>query len=163
MTLRLKGSNSGDVSLKAPATAGDNTITLPTSNGSANQFLMNSGTAGELEFATFATSDMPTKTILQVRSTTKSDTSTFTSLNGAYSSTVPGLTVAITPSSTSSQILVRGVVCFSTSGTAQNGVSVTLLRGSTEIGIGQSGNSNTRSSFAGYYSPDDNRLPSHSF
>lgn len=51
MTLRLKGSNSGDVSLKAPATAGDNTITLPTSNGSADQFLKNSGTAGELEFS----------------------------------------------------------------------------------------------------------------
>ena len=51
MTLRLKGENSGDVSLKAPATAGDNTITLPTSNGSAEQFLKNSGTAGELEFS----------------------------------------------------------------------------------------------------------------
>ena len=51
MTLRLKGSTSGDVSLKAPAVAGDNTITLPTSNGSADQFLKNSGTAGELEFS----------------------------------------------------------------------------------------------------------------
>ena len=51
MTLRLKGENSGDVSLKAPATAGNNTITLPTSNGSAEQFLKNSGTAGELEFS----------------------------------------------------------------------------------------------------------------
>ena len=52
MTLRLKGSNSGDVSLKAPATAGDNTITLPTSNGSANQYLKNGSTAGTLEFGT---------------------------------------------------------------------------------------------------------------
>ena len=50
MTLRLKGSNSGDVSLKAPATAGSNTITLPTSNGSANQYLKNGSTAGTLEF-----------------------------------------------------------------------------------------------------------------
>lgn len=52
MTLRLKGSNSGDVSLKAPATAGNNTITLPTSNGSANQYLKNGSTAGTLEFGT---------------------------------------------------------------------------------------------------------------
>lgn len=51
MTLRLKGANSGDVSIKAPATAGNNTFTLPTSNGSAEQFLKNSGTAGELEFS----------------------------------------------------------------------------------------------------------------
>jgi hypothetical protein len=55
MTLRLKGSNSGDVSIAAPATAGDNTITLPTSNGSANQYLKNGSTAGTLEFGTLPT------------------------------------------------------------------------------------------------------------
>ena len=51
MTLRLNGSTSGHTEIKAPAAAGDNTITLPTSNGSAEQFLKNSGTAGELEFS----------------------------------------------------------------------------------------------------------------
>lgn len=59
MTLRLKGSNSGDVSLKAPATAGDNTITLPTSNGSANQYLKNGSTAGTLEFGTLPVDQGP--------------------------------------------------------------------------------------------------------
>ena len=52
MTLRLKGSNSGDVSIAAPATAGNNTLILPTSNGSANQYLKNGSTAGTLEFGT---------------------------------------------------------------------------------------------------------------
>ena len=51
MTLRLNGSSSGYTEIDAPAAAGDNTITLPTSNGSAEQFLKNSGTAGELEFS----------------------------------------------------------------------------------------------------------------
>ena len=51
MTLRLNGSNSGFTEVKAPATAGSNTITLPTSNGSANQYLKNGSTAGALEFA----------------------------------------------------------------------------------------------------------------
>ena len=51
MTLRLNGSSSGHTEIKAPAAAGDNTITLPTSNGSAEQFLKNSGTAGELEYS----------------------------------------------------------------------------------------------------------------
>lgn len=51
MTLRLNGSNSGFTEVKAPATAGSNTLTLPTSNGSANQVLKNSATAGALEFA----------------------------------------------------------------------------------------------------------------
>ena len=51
MTLRLNGSSSGFTEIDAPAAAGSNTITLPTSNGSAEQFLKNSGTAGELEFS----------------------------------------------------------------------------------------------------------------
>ena len=51
MTLRLNGDGSGFTEIKAPDTAGDNTITLPTSNGGANQLLKNGGTAGELQFA----------------------------------------------------------------------------------------------------------------
>tara|TARA_B100002019_G_scaffold42616_1_gene35694 strand:+ start:20206 stop:20859 length:654 start_codon:yes stop_codon:yes gene_type:complete len=50
MTLRLNGSNSGFTEVKAPATAGSNTITLPANNGSANQYLRNGSTAGTLEF-----------------------------------------------------------------------------------------------------------------
>jgi len=52
MTLRLNGSSSGYIELDAPAAAGSNTITLPTSNGSANQYLANGSTAGELTFVT---------------------------------------------------------------------------------------------------------------
>jgi len=55
MSLRLNGSNSGFSEITAPATAGDNTLTLPAGNGSANQFLKNSGTAGTLEFSSSAT------------------------------------------------------------------------------------------------------------
>lgn len=51
MTLRLNGSSSGYTELDAPAAAGSNTFVLPTSNGSADQFLKNSGTAGTLEFS----------------------------------------------------------------------------------------------------------------
>ena len=50
MTLRLIGDGSGFTEIKAPTAAGDNSITLPTSNGSANQLLQNSGTAGELQY-----------------------------------------------------------------------------------------------------------------
>ena len=51
MTLRLNGTT-GFTEVKAPASAGNNTITLPTSNGSANQYLKNGSTAGTLEFGT---------------------------------------------------------------------------------------------------------------
>ena len=50
MTLRLNGDSSGFTEIKAPNAAGDNSITLPTSNGSANQLLKNGSTAGELQY-----------------------------------------------------------------------------------------------------------------
>ena len=53
MTLRLNGSTSGYTELDAGATAGNNTIKMPTSNGSAYQVLRNGSSAGSLEFAPF--------------------------------------------------------------------------------------------------------------
>ena len=46
MALKLKGSTSGFVALDSPAVAGNNTITLPDSNGSANAVWANDNTAG---------------------------------------------------------------------------------------------------------------------
>jgi hypothetical protein len=55
MTLKLNGSTDGSVSIDAPAdtspTGSDITLTLPTTTGSANQFVKNGGTAGELEYS----------------------------------------------------------------------------------------------------------------
>jgi hypothetical protein len=48
MTLRLNGSTSGYTEIDAPAVAGNNSIALPTGNGTANQFLKNGSTAGSL-------------------------------------------------------------------------------------------------------------------
>lgn len=53
MSIKLKGSTDGSVSLDAPADTSpsgtDVSLTLPTSAGSANQFIKNGSTAGELE------------------------------------------------------------------------------------------------------------------
>jgi hypothetical protein len=51
MTLRLAGSTSGYTEIDAPAVAGNNSIALPTGNGSAYQVLRNGATAGSLEYA----------------------------------------------------------------------------------------------------------------
>jgi len=49
--LRLTGSTSGFTELTAPAVAGSNTLTLPTGNGTAGQYLQTNG-SGALSFAT---------------------------------------------------------------------------------------------------------------
>ncbi len=48
MGLSLRGQTSGAIDINAPNAAGNNTITLPGTNGAANQFYKNSGTAGTL-------------------------------------------------------------------------------------------------------------------
>ena len=50
MSLRLNGSTSGYTELDAGAVAGNNTIKMPTANGSAYQVLRNGATAGTTEF-----------------------------------------------------------------------------------------------------------------
>ena len=50
MALKLKGSTSGFVAIDAPSVAGNNTLILPTSAGSAHQILANDITAGVTTF-----------------------------------------------------------------------------------------------------------------
>jgi len=50
MTLRLNGDSSGFTEIKAADAAGDNSIKLPASNGSAYQLLRNGTSAGELTY-----------------------------------------------------------------------------------------------------------------
>ena len=50
-TIKLKGSSSGEAEVTVAAAAGTPTFTLPTTVGSANQLLKNSGTAGTLQYA----------------------------------------------------------------------------------------------------------------
>jgi len=57
MTLRLNGSTSGYVEIDAPATAGSNTLVLPTGNGSNGQYLQTNG-SGALSWATVSTSNL---------------------------------------------------------------------------------------------------------
>jgi len=56
MTLRLNGNTSGYTEIDAPAVAGSNTLTLPTSSGSNYKMIRNGATAGSLEFADNITS-----------------------------------------------------------------------------------------------------------
>ena len=125
MTLRLNGSTSGFTEIDAPAVAGSNTLVLPTGNGTSGQVLSTNGSG--------ALSWVQGGRILQVVQTAKTDTFS-TTTTGSYVD-ITGLSVSITPTSSSNKILVF----FNTNVSASDVCSVQLLRGSTPIFNGDSG------------------------
>ena len=121
MTIRLYGSTSGYVDLDAPAVAGSASVTLP-----------GSGTLA-------LTSALK---VLQVVSTTKTDTFSTSVASGALSGTVTGLTAAITPASSSNKIFVSVNATISLDNTSQ--VWLVLYRDSTAIGVGDAARNRAR-------------------
>ena len=134
MSIKLKGSTDGSVTLQAPAdtspTGTDKTLILPTGVGSANQFLQNGSTAGTLEFGALVSGDMPTGSILQV---VQGSTSTeVVATTTTYIDT--GLSASITPSSSSNKVLVIVNQEFNINRqVVATGGGIKLLRGSTTI------------------------------
>ena len=123
MTLRLNGSTSGYVEIDAPATAGSNTLVLPTGNGTNGQYLQTNG-SGSLSWATVSAAGR----IIQIQSTTSS--AQVSTSSGSFQPT--GFSLSITPSSINSKIII---LCI-TSGTpnaGNNGIIHVVRRGSTEV------------------------------
>jgi hypothetical protein len=115
--------------------ASGDTITIP-----SGATLTNSGTATGFG------------KVLQVVSTTKTDTA---SLTDTYSYTdISGMSVSITPSTTSSKILILSTLNIA-SGAASYGANVRLVRDSTAILIGDAASSRIQATFATIV-PDSN-------
>lgn len=121
MTLRLNGSTSGYVEIDAPATAGSNTLVLPTGNGTSGQYLQTNG-SGALSWAAGGK-------ILQVVNATYSTQTS--SSSSTYADT--GLTASITPSSSSNKILVFATIAGVYKDTGNTYLKARLVRGSTEL------------------------------
>ena len=120
MTIKLIGSSSGSVSLQAPAstTGGANRVlTLPDADG------------------TVAVGD--TGKILQVKQAVKTETA---SSNTATFADLSGLSVSITPASSSNKILVSCALHVSSQQNSFQGFKV--LRDSTAIGLGTAATGN---------------------
>ena len=122
MTLKLNGSSSGYTAIDAPAASGSNTLVLPADNGSNGEFLQTNG-SGTLDWSAAGK-------ILQV-STTATEVATSTTSTSYVDAT--GMSLAITPSSTSSKIII---VCCGTVNAIGSTywAYFTLLRGSTDLG-----------------------------
>jgi hypothetical protein len=92
---------------------------------------------------------MPTGSVLQVVSTTKTDT--FSTASTSYTD-ITGLSVSITPTSSTSKILVNVSVVVGSQGI----FAVQLVRGSTPIGIADLVGSHVQSSVASFTNSDAN-------
>lgn len=136
MTGKIKLVHSGGnaVSIAVPTSnpsASEVEFKLPQSDGSSGQALVTDA-SGNLSFS-------GTGKILQVVSVTKSDTFSLTSTT-AFTD-VTGLSVAITPASTSNKILVAYDLGW---GSSNGHISCRIMRDSTAIKIGDAGGNRTR-------------------
>ena len=114
----LKGSTSGDVTITVPAEAGSNTITIPATTGT----MLDTNSV-------IASSKLPAGSIRQVVNATITGVNSTTGTTYVTSS----VTAAITPSSTSSKIIVMMCSSVYISGANQQ-ASTTIFRGSTNLG-----------------------------
>ena len=114
----------------------------------ANSYVVDiaSGSTLDLSNATdLPASALPAGSILQVVSTTKTDQ--FTTSSTSYTD-VTGLSVSITPRSTSSKIFV--MVQTNVGGDSSSYQAIQLVRDSTAINIGDAAGSRTRASYMSY-------------
>ena len=146
-SILVSGDTSGSITISAPSVSGTNTLTLPVATDTlvgkaTTDTLTNKSIVATQLTGTVAAARLPAGSVLQVVSTTKTDV--FTTSSTSYVD-VTGWTASITPSATANKILVT--VTGYTSNSASNSFAyLSLLRGSTEIYLGDARGSATRAS-----------------
>ena len=120
MSLVLFGSTSGSVTLQEQAVAGSTVLTLPSTSGT----VLTSASS-------VARTQLPVGSVLQVVSTIKTDAFSTTSTSFVD---VTGLSLSITPTSSSSKILILVSTWLGVASSSRTGVR--LVRDSTAIGFG---------------------------
>lgn len=138
-SVTISGDTSGSIILQAPSVAGSTTLTLPTTTGTV---LTNASSV--------TSSQLPAGSVVQVLQTVKTDT--YSAAPGAVWTDITGLSVAITPSSSSNKIMVF----FSVHGSTANLSYVRLLRDSTAIGIGETSGSRVSCTVGNFSNNGDN-------
>lgn len=125
----ISGDTSGAVTLAAPAVAGTTTLTLPTTNANILSSVSPTITSGSILNASGRPMVAQTGSVLQVVSVNKTDS--FSTTSASYVD-VTGLSLSITPLTTSSKILIY----FQLMMTGLNVNYAQLVRNSTAIALG---------------------------
>jgi hypothetical protein len=138
MSIVLQGSTSGSVTLQEPAVAGTTVLDLPATSGT----LITTASSGR----SIPKAALPTGSVLQVVQTIKTDT--FSSTASSFTD-VTGLTVSITPTSSSSKILV--ILSIAGMNESTIGSTARLARDGTGIGVATSAGSRNAGGTAEMY------------
>ena len=141
-------------SVSAPMLTGDDAncgISFP----AADTIKFSTGGVERMQITDSGVSGTGLGKILQVVSTTKTDTS---SMTGETPTDIAGFTVTITPSSTSSKIMI--FACINHGGTSAGYPGFNLFRGTTEICKGTYGTGSNRNLTTGASNVDSYKLTS---
>jgi hypothetical protein len=158
-------SGSGTLTIAAPNTNSNFTLTLPTNSGTiitgtlpdgdlvgttATQTLTNKSIVATQLTGTIAAARLPAGSVVQVVSTTKTNAFSTAGSTGTFVD-ITGLSVSITPSSASNKILI---IAHSTVAAASGGnrAGFRIVRDSTAICVGDANGSRTRSTIGGQQS-----------
>jgi hypothetical protein len=163
-TTKFSGSTSGTTTVQATAVASTTVLTLPAATDTlvgkaTTDTLTNKSIDATQLTGTVAADRLPAGTVLQVLSTTKTDT--FSTSSASFTD-ITGLSVSITPISSSSKIYVIASLCGAVNGGAGT-AQYRLMRDSTAIAVGDAAGSRTRSTSGLTYQADGNRLDSYTF
>ena len=149
-SISVAGDVSGAISIAAPSAAGSGVLTLPTGTDTlvgkaTTDTLTNKSIAATQLTGTIAASVLPAGSVLQVVSTTKTDT--FSTTSSSFVD-LTGLSVTITPRSASSTVLVSYSVNRGAALALITGFQI--LRGATAICIGDAASNRTRATTGAY-------------
>ena len=128
----IAGNTSGTITLDAPNVAGTTTLTLPTTSGN----ILTSASS-------LTASQMPTGSVLQVLNVYKTDTQSFAP--STTFSDITGLSITITPTSSSSKFLIYFSVTIGGGADATHGY-VRINRNGTVIGQADTASNRTPAS-----------------
>jgi hypothetical protein len=150
----VAGDSSGSITIAAPSVAGSGTLTLPVATDTlvgkaTTDTLTNKSIAATQLTGTIAAAALPAGSVLQVVQTVK--TSTFTSSVNNTWTDITGMSVSITPASSSNKILI--LTSISTGGGGNNYArGFRFVRGATAINIADAGTGTSASGgvFASY-------------
>ena len=150
-SISVAGDVSGAISIAAPSAAGSGVLTLPTGTDTlvgkaTTDTLTNKSIAATQLTGTIAASVLPAGSVLQVVQGYTS--ASFTTTSGTLVD-ITGLTATITPISSNSKILVMTTLNHSESASTPYPLLV-LLRGATQIALGDAIGSAQRSSMGGW-------------